>query len=639
MFTDTPAQSSSFSPLRAAVLFGCIAVGLLGLVARVAYLQTYGRQQQVLRADRQHHQGEVLPARRGSIFDANGALIAGSVQDCGVYVDPHFMHEQYQEQNRFNEMDKDIARLANLLEREPMALSKLISDESQQRFLRISEAVDERTAQAVKALKLPGVGLMPMNRRVYPMGSLAAHIIGGVQPDQIGLDGLEMKYDKLLAGKDGYQRILKDARRRGLGVSEDDYVEPQHGQHLVLTIDANMQLIAEQELAAACKKFRSDKGEVILLDPYTGEVLALADYPTFSPQAPSDSKPDVRRNNALVSPYEPGSAIKPFIVGPALTQQVTTASRVWPINAISWATPYGRRITDTHGYGPLTTWDVLVKSSNIGMSMLSEQMGNARLHPALVSFGFGKRSGIELPGEDPGLINPLARWGSHSTESVAQGYEMMVTPLQLARAFCVYANGGYLPPIRIIKGTVDPNGDIRCRNAAPDVSTLSRPVTPEAAMQIRRILADVPLRGTASGISHPIAGTKTYDVPTWYIWNIFGKTGTAHISEGKAGYSGTRFNSTFLGAAPYEKPRLVVAMTLHDPDRSIAHYGGTVSAPASARILGRCLAYLQVEPSPELEPPPAEVMAHLVNFDPKIYQKPANHPTGGEAQARLNVRH
>lgn len=648
MFTNRPNNDGGFSPLRAAVLFGGIAVGLVGLIGRVAYLQTYGRQQQVLRAERQHHQGDVLPARRGSIFDTNGALIACSVQNRGVYVDPHFMYEQYQEKDCVNAMDKDIAALADLLDRDAHELSALIADQSEQRYVKLSDGVDERTAQAIIDLKMaggelkvsgypvkmPGIGLMPVNKRVYPMGSLAAHIIGGVRKDQVGLDGLEMKYEKLLNGKDGYQRILKDARRRGIGVAEDDYIAPEHGQHLVLTIDANMQSIAEQELAAACEKFRATKGEVILLDPRTGEVLALANYPTFSPQNPNDSKADTRRNTALVSPYEPGSAIKPFIVGPAIQHGVTSSGRIWPINAISWYTPYGRRITDVHGYGPLTTWDVLVKSSNIGMCMISEAMGNDRLQPALIGFGFGQRTGIELPGEDPGLINPLSRWSKHSTDSVAQGYEMMVTPLQLARGFCAFANGGYVPPVRIVKGTVDADGIVRTRNPIPDLRTQPRPVSADAAMQIRRILADVPLRGTATSMKTKDPTTKAYEVPTWYTWNIFGKTGTAHISEGKAGYAGNRYNSTFLGGAPYENPRLVIAMTLHDPDRKIAHYGGTVSAPASARILGRCLSYLQVEPSPELELPPANVMAHLVHFESKVYQKPTATPAVAEARPR-----
>jgi cell division protein FtsI (penicillin-binding protein 3) len=617
MQSESP-DTNFFSPVRACVLFAATSVGLIGLIGRVAYLQTYGRQQTVLRAERQHHQSETLPARRGSIFDTNGALLACTIQNEGVFVDPMFMHERYQEEGRsLVDMDTAITKLAHLLDRDSLELSQLIADNSEERFLKLSDGVDERTAAEIEKLKIFGVGMVPVNQRVYPMGSFAAHIIGGVGKDQNGLDGVELKYNKILAGRDGYQRTLKDARRRGIGVSAEDYVPPEHGSHLVLTIDANIQTIVEQELQQACEEFKAKRGEVVVMDPWTGDVLALANYPTFSPQQINESSPEARTNNALVAPYEPGSAIKPFIVGPALQQGVTRPGEVWPINGLSWATHYGRRISDTHGYGPLTTWDVLVKSSNIGMSMLAERMENPRLYAALTGFAFGRRTGIELPGEDPGLVRALGKWSSHSTESVAQGYELMVTPLQLAHAFCAYANGGRLPEVRVLRGVVDDKGQVISSRPHADYGTLPVVIDPQAAMKVRRILADVPLRGTASSI-------KT-GAPNWYVWNIFGKTGTAHISEGRAGYSAHRYNSTFLGGAPFEKPRLVIAMTLHDPGTA-AHYGGAVSGPASARILTRSLAYLQVDPSPELDPPPADIAAHLVRFVANVYHKPTTQP-------------
>ncbi len=617
----------SFSHIRAGIIFTILGAILVVLIGRVAWLQTYGRQTTILKAERQHHQSEELPARRGSIFDRNGALMACTIQNSGVFVDPWFMHDRYQDENRWAQMEPDIAKLAEHLDLEPEKLAALISDNSEQRFLKISERVDERTAEEIKKMKMPGVGLMPVNERVYPMGPLAAHIIGGVGTDELGLEGIEMKYQKLLMGKNGYQRLLKDAKRHAIGVAEDDYVPPEHGAHLVLTIDANIQMFAEQELAACCQKYKAKRGEVVVLDPRTGEVLALANYPTFSPQTISESRPEVRTNNTLVAPYEPGSAIKPFIVGPAFDRGLVTPVTMWPIGGISWSTPYGRHITDVHGYGPLAMWDVLVKSSNIGMCMLAEKLDNPQIHAGLTSFGFGKVTGIELPGEDPGMLNPLVRWSKHSTDSVAQGYELMVTPLQLGRAFCAYANGGRLPQVRIVRGTLTPDGAVVTTRPPPEFSQLPQVLDMKSAQQIRRILADVPLRGTATAISRKVPGTQSYEVPNWYAWNIFGKTGTSHISEGRSGYSGTRFNSTFLGGAPYENPRLVIAMTVHEPDRSLGHYGGTVSAPPSARILVRSLAYLQVSPSPELPPPAPDIAAKLVHFEPSIYHKPTTRPT------------
>ena len=252
------------------------------------------------------------------------------------------------------------------------------------------------------------------------------------------------------------------------------------------------------------------------------------------------------------------------------------------------------------------------------MSMMGERMGNPRLYASLIRFGFGRQTGIELPGEDPGLVKPLSRWARSSTESISQGYELMVTPLQLARGFCAYANGGKVPQLTLVRGVVDVDGNIVSLRPHAPVAEMQAAVDPGAAMTIRRILADVPLRGTASTIKR--------EVPNWYVWNIFGKTGTSHISEGRAGYSAHRYNSTFMGGAPFEKPRLVIAMTLHDPGTA-SHYGGAVSGPGSARILERSLAYLQVGPSPQLELPPPDVAAHLVLYQPNIYKKPTTQPS------------
>jgi cell division protein FtsI (penicillin-binding protein 3) len=332
----------------------------------------------------------------------------------------------------------------------------------------------------------------------------------------------------------------------------------------------------------------------------------LANWPTFDPQNLSESLQEQRTNRAIVEPYEPGSTIKPFIMGPALAWRVTRPNEIWPIHAISYV-PYGsRRVTDVHFYGELCSWDVLVKSSNIGMSMLAERMGNPSLYRALKSFGFGEPSGIELPGEDGGRVNALKKWTHYSTESIAQGYEMMVTPLQLARAFCVYANGGRLIRPHIIEGTLDAEGNIKPKTFPAGVESCPRVMDNEATLQIRQILSDVMIRGTAAK-----KGSK--------YWNIFGKTGTAHISRGKSGYAPDLYNSSFICGAPLEDPRIVVVMAIHEPDRKMGYYGGAVSAPAAVRVVERTLGYLQVPASPAIQPPPPEVVPHLKNYDAKLY--------------------
>lgn len=400
-----------------------------------------------------------------------------------------------------------------------------------------------------------------------------------------------------------------------IAVAAEDYVPPQHGRHLMLTIDANIQLFAEQELAATCAEFNAPRGEVVVMDPNTGEVLALANYPTFNPQN-HDAPPDLRRNSCLVSPYEPGSTLKPFLVGPALQTRVTTVGEVWPINGGHYVAPDGRKVSDVHAYGPLPTWDVLVKSSNIGMCMLSERMGRPAMHRALSAWQFGRVTGIELPGEAPGRLNPLKKWIPYSTESVAQGYEIMVTPLQLCRGFCAYANGGRLVQPTLVKGVLDADGKTVEKNKPVDIAYQPQILDPVVAAQVRRVLCDVPIRGTAAPTGKSEGGRS-------YIWNVFGKTGTAHISLGKQGYSPTKYTSSFLCGAPAEAPRLVVAFIVHEPDKDVGHYGGVVSAPGAKRLLERSLSYLQVPASPELSPPPEWIQPALHGFDLKVYgQKP-----------------
>ncbi len=325
-------------------------------------------------------------------------------------------------------------------------------------------------------------------------------------------------------------------------MAAEDYLPPQHGQHLVLTVDANLQMIAEEELRDTVDHFRAQWGTAIALDPRTGDVLALANYPTFNPQTLSESTPDVRRDTALVVPYEPGSTFKPFLATPAFMWHITTPSELWNIPGITWFTPYGRPVSDVEHYGNLITWDGLVKSSNILMSQLAERMGNARLYRAVTSFGFGRRTGIDLPGEFPGKVNPLGKWNHYSTESIAQGYELLITPLQLGRAFCAIANGGKLVTPRVLMGTVEPGGRVVEHEPQPDFDSLPEAIDPDSAAETRRILCDVVIRGTA-------AGQRSR------IWNIFGKTGTAKLAQGH-GYSEDHFNSSFVAGAPTRIPAL-----------------------------------------------------------------------------------
>jgi cell division protein FtsI (penicillin-binding protein 3) len=469
--------------------------------------------------------------------------------------------------------------------------------------------------EAIRKLDLPGVVLEPVDLREYPMGSLAAHVLGGIRSDNVGLEGVELQFEQTLRGKDGFKRSLKDARRRAIATAAEDYVPPINGTHVILSIDSSIQLIAEQELAATCEQFRARAGETIVMDPHTGEILAMANWPAFNPANLDDSKPDTRRNRCLTDPYEPGSTIKPFIVGPAYAAKWARPTDQFHIPGPYKSPMRAKLVTDVHYYGELALWDVMVKSSNIGMVQLGERLGADKLYTAITSFAFGKRTGIELPGEDPGLINPLKKWTKPSPVSIAMGYEMMVTPLQLIRGACTYANGGKLVTPTIVHGTIDHDGRVQPRLKAAN-SKNAQVIDGPTSELIRRIMCDVVVRGT---------GTKARSDR----WNVFGKTGTAHTAKGGS-YNESNYTSSFVGGAPFENPRLVVAVIIHDPDKSVAHFGGTVSAPAAGAILERSLSYLQIPPSPELRPPPAQIANVLHAFDPRVYERKSD----GQVSAR-----
>lgn len=608
-------DSMQFSVSRARWVMAAMAVAFVLLLGRVAYLQTYGREATIRRAERQQHMSETLFARRGNIYDATGNILAGTVQNKALFIDPKFMLSQFMEQGLTpSDIQQRIHSLADLIEYDRDELVNLLDERSESRFLKLQDNVGDDYQKAVQSLGLPGVGTTPVHARYYPMGSLAAHVLGGVGFEGAGLEGVELKFEKLLAGKHGYKRTMKDARRRGIAVAAEDYLPPQHGQHLMLTIDSNIQMIAEQELAATCEMFRAKSGEVVVIDPFSGEIKALANWPTFNPQHLEDSTPEWRTNRAVVVPFETGSTIKPYIVGPAIAWNLTRPEEMWPLPRGGGYRSTLRRklITDVHYYGPLATWDVLVKSSNTGMTMIGERLGKQRLHDAIAAFGFGRRTGIDLPGEDPGLLRPASQWGNADVVSVVQGYALMATPLQLARGMSAFANGGRLVQPHVLKGVLEDDGLIHSQSNRTSWKALPEVLDTYTAAQMRRILADVPVRGTGRSIT-----AKTY--------NIFGKTGTAHVARG-GNYNDTAYTSSFVGGAPYEHPRLVVALIIHEPDKSVAHYGGAVAAPGAGNVLERSLAYLQVPASPALDLPPASTQLVLHNFNPRLYAKPKQKP-------------
>ncbi len=596
---------NSMSIPRGLMILGLLSAVMLALVGRVYYLQTEGAKKFRASTIQQHTARETLIARRGSIFDRHGNLLAGTVLTRAVYVDPREMHAGYiARPGGLRQMEADVASLARIIGRKPFDLLLQIADKNAARYIALSGNLDDIIVEDIQKLDMPGLGFEWESTRQYPGGVLAAHVLGGVGSDGQGLEGAELQFDRTLTGRDGWKKSLRDSRRRSVSTLADDYQPPTHGRHIVLTLDSQIQQIAEEELKNTINEFSATSGECVVMDPSTGEIFAMASFPTYRPESIATSSAEQRTNRVLTHPYEPGSTIKPFIVAQALEQRAVKLTDVWPINGPRFVTSYGRRITDVHGYDKLNTWDVLVKSSNIGMSMIGQKLGSARLRTGLHELGFGSRGGVELRGEDAGLLNNISKWTKHSPDSVVQGYELLVTPLQMTRAIAAIANGGMLVTPHITRGWMKADGSLEPMiNASAGLPVIDRKVADE----VRRVLADVPVRGTAKN-----ARSENY--------NVFGKTGTAHAAV-NGRYNEINYTASFIGGAPYESPKLVIAFIISNPNKAKSHFGGMVAAPAAGRVLERSLAAMGVSESPVLSVPPPQIADSLFNFDAKAYEK------------------
>ena len=596
------------SPRRAALVLGTIAALLLLLVGRTAYLQTTFAAEMADRADRQHDATAAVAARRGGIFDRNGLLLAGTVEGRGVFVDPKFMHDQAAADGRsLYDLDVGIERLALAAHADVDRVALSVTGDPDQRYVPLArglgEAQADRVVDLAKSLGLRGVATEPQPRRLYPMGTTAAHVLGSVGRDGQGLEGVEYLEDERLTGTAGRVTTLRDKRRRPIAAGRFGFAPPRHGAGLVLTIDAQIQSIAEKELAATVAAFGAAGGSVVVLDPFSGDVLAMASYPTFYPEFLADSTADDRRNRAVVDPHEPGSVVKPFLLAGLLERGVVrldeTADLKWGTRRLE----VGRVVRDDYGYEKLSAWDWIVKSSNIGMSLAASRVTYDDVLDIYEGFGLGDKTGVEATGEHPGLLyDPPPDKYTHS--SVSFGYAMLATPVQLARAMCAFANGGRLVDPRLVAGAVRPDGSLDL-DVRPGVNRVA--VREDVADTMRRVLADVFARGTAR-----VARVETY--------NLFGKTGTTHKSEGGQ-QSDTKYTASFVGGGPYESPRLVIAVTIDEPDKARGHHGGQVAATTAARILEQGLLHLGTPLSPPLPEPPEAVREVLhAYYGPKVYE-------------------
>lgn len=572
-------------------------VVFVALAGRLVQIQLSEGDRLVGWTERQRRSIIRIPCRRGMIVDARGRPMAVSLERPSVFADPNSIphpsvlpdpnrvsgRKALADPNVAGQYQKVAEVLGDVLGLNPEILADELMCRAGKRFFWVKRRVSDEQAEAISKLGLRGIGIVHEPERRYPMNERFAHGLGFVNREGTALAGLELQLDEALRGRPGYRTVVTDGRRRPIYSKGQEYRAPKDGDHVVLTIDSVLQAMTEEELSGAIKQFEGKAGTAIVIDPGTGEVLALANSPTFDLNDYANYPESARCNLAIQAPVEPGSTFKPFIAAAALQEKVT-----WPGEEIfchhGLYVAGRRRLHDHHPYGTLTFENVLIKSSNIGMAILGQRLGNDRLHEYIRRFGFGRPTGLELPGEDSGIVLPLRRWTSYSTTSLPMGQEVSVTPMQLATAFSAVVNDGVMLKPRVVRAIVRSDGTVVEDRSEPVVvgQVVEAPVARRIAQDI---LARVVSEGT--GKRAALAGYK-----------VLGKTGTAQIARKDGpGYEPDAYVSSFVGAAPAEAPRVLVYLSVIRPKKKLGYYGGTVAAPAVREILAKTLAYLDVPPT------------------------------------------
>jgi cell division protein FtsI/penicillin-binding protein 2 len=569
-----PLSPQALDPKRAArralvvgrVIVVMVTLCLLGLLGRVAQLQVEPDPRIASLVSSQRSKAS-LAARRGNITDRHGRILATTRVAQSLFVDPQGIedHGSFAEQVGYT------------LGYDPAWVAQQIDKRENSRFVLLDRRLDDDRARKMETelTKLPGLGTQPSLVRDYPMGVLAGNVIGFVGRDGNGLEGLEMLLEPRLRGQHGELVFWRDARRRPLWVQRDGYRQPVNGHAARLTIDVTIQATAQDLLRKTCHKYDAKGGTVIVMEPRTGQILAMASYPEFDPNRFSTAKPEMRKNRAVTEAFEPGSIFKPFVWAALSEARLARPNEIINTGSGFYVSPKGRKLRDVHGNGSIT-WDtVLVKSSNIGMAIVGQRMAMQDLHQAVRRFGFGAPTGSQLPGESPGIVNPLRQWNHYSHTSVPMGQEVAVTSLQLARALSAIANGGNLVTPRIVMP--DPGNEM---NAPIVERVLSEATAAHTREVMRRVVTD----GTGKQAKSD-------------LYTIFGKTGTAQVPDPvRGGYMEGQYIGSFIGAAPLNNPQVVVVVNIFRPNRSKGYYGGIVAAPLAKDVIEKTLAYLGVQP-------------------------------------------
>ncbi len=558
--------------IRVNILYVCIFLIFAALLYQLVRIQLINHSKYTSLASSQHTKKLEIPTSRGLILDRNGVKLAESIQVSSVFADPLLIKDKKgTAQILSSVLGLDTTKVVNLLNKD-------------KRFVWIKRKATDKQAKTIERLELKGIGFRDEYKRIYPYGSLCSHVVGFTDIDGNGLEGIEGTLDHVLSGSKGYKIIERDGRRRLISTLNGESVSAKYGNNVYLTIDGEIQAIVEEELENACLKWQPKSATAIVMDPLTGEILAMSNYPSFDPNFVRNSKQHERRNRAITDCFEPGSLIKPIIVCGALDNGLVKEDEIF--FCYNGAFKVRKRvIKDTHPYDYLTVSEILINSSNIGMAQLGMLMERERLYNHLRNFSFGEKTGIRLLGESKGILRPVSRWTNDSAISVAFGYEIAATPLQLVTAFCSIANGGALLRPQIVYAITDATGKVIRKNY-------------ETPVRLRRVISPRVARGIMNPILGDVVRDGTGKKAMLFEYDIAGKTGTTKKLQkigNKLSYSNSKYISSFIGYAPENDPRVCVLVTLNEPGNGI-YYGGTVAAPVVREIIKRVLYYLRVEP-------------------------------------------
>jgi cell division protein FtsI (penicillin-binding protein 3) len=551
---------------RLYVLAGILSLSLLGLTVRLFVVQILRHEQLAGLAERQHQKAVEVRGKRGTIYDRRMRALGLSVDRDSVYLRP----------NEFPDGPAAIAQLAQALGVPETTVAEKLSGDRQ--FVWLKRRVTPQESAAVRALGLKGVGLVTESQRVYPKRGLAGQVIGFVGADEGGLEGLEHGYDAVLAGEVARVVLDRDARGRPISLHAPNLRELPQGHDLVLTLDERLQFVAERELRAQVAKVGARGGVAIVMDPITGEILALANAASFDPNRVRDFSPGLWRERSITDTFEPGSTLKALLAAAVIEERLVRPDDMFYCEqgAIQVATVLMR---DHEKFGWLTFREVLEKSSNVGAIKVGQRLGKARLYDYLTRFGLGSRTGVDFPGEAAGLLRPPRQWSELSLASLSIGQELAVTPLQVLVAFSALGNGGVLLRPHLVK-TVLKGGEV-VREVQPE--PVRRVVSEATARQVTALLQGVVLRGT--GKSAAVEG-----------YSVAGKTGTAQKYDAGLGrYSAQKTTASFVGYLPASQPRAAILVSLDEPQGEMA-WGGVAAAPVFQAIAEHAMRLLRVPP-------------------------------------------